>query len=29
MERLDREADATLSTNDILDAIDGGRERRW
>lgn len=29
MERLDREADATLSTSDILEAIDGGRERRW
>jgi len=29
MERLDREADVALSTSDILDAIEGGRERRW
>jgi hypothetical protein len=29
MERLGREADATLSTSDILEAIDGGREGRW
>lgn len=29
MERLGREAHTTLSTSEILDAVAGGRERRW
>ena len=29
MEQLEREAHVTLSTDEILDAVAGGRERRW
>jgi uncharacterized protein (DUF1778 family) len=29
MDRMERQASAELSTSDILEAIDGARERRW
>jgi plasmid stability protein len=29
MARVSREVSASLETSDILDAIDGGREKRW